>query len=339
VLVIALLAMLVVGNLHRGYVAALEQGLADGAKKIGLGEKDVVDRPTLDIDRVRDALSTKAESLGLRPRDRGRASTALADAGKMAESAAALVSGDERRARSALTNWNEESWPLASFAILLLRDKRLFADARNALLVVSKIITGQLIDALLDPEMDLVVRRRLPRIVAEAGTRSAMNGLLDGLTDERFDVRYACSRALFALTEAQPELKVPRDRVIDTVLSESKHESSTLSKGDEFLASDEDLASKTLVDVMMHERVAYNVEHLFMLLALILDREPLRLCLRALHDKDPRHRGTALEYLQNVLPVEARDAIWPLIGDANAPLPAPRPAREILSELAAPTPP
>ena len=334
VLAMAMLTTLVIRNLHRGYVAALEQGLVDGAKKFKT--TDPPQRLTVDDERVHAALAHKAESLGLRPRDNGRATIALQNKAIFASAAAALLSGDEARTREALKNWNAEQWPLAPFAIVLLRDKSLFADARAALLTMPKIITGQLIDALIDPEMDLVVRRRIPRILAEAGTQLAANGLLFAITDEKFEVRFACSRALFSLTEAHSDLSVPRERVIEAVLAEAKREPADRSRAEQQRDSDEDLASKTLVDVMLQERVAYNIEHIFMMLALVLDREPLRLCLRALHQEDPRHRGTALEYLQTVLPDEVRDAVWPLIGDAKDPLPAPRPARELLSELAVP---
>jgi len=335
VLAMALLTTLVVRNLHRGYVAALEQGLIDGAKKVD-AIKDAGQRLPVDEERVHEVLLRKAESLGLRPHDRGRASGALDNRSILAAAAAALWSGDESQARRALKNWNAQMWPLVPSAIVLLRDKSLFADARAALLSMPEILTGQLIDALIDPEMDLVVRRRIPRILAESGMQSAANGLLAGITDDKFDVRYACSRALFALTESHPDLLVPRDRVIEAVLTETRREPAERLRAEEFRDSDEDLASRTLVDVMLRERIAYNIEHLFMILALISEREPLRLCLRALHQEDPRRRGTALEYLQTVLPEEVRDAVWPLIGAVNEPLPAPRPAQDVLSELAMP---
>jgi hypothetical protein len=64
-----------------------------------------------------------------------------------------------------------------------------------------------------------------------------------------------------------------------------------------------------------------------------LEREPLRMAFRALYHEDTKYRGTALEYLDTVLPREVHDALWPLLGETG-PLPARRAAQEILAELA-----
>jgi hypothetical protein len=126
---------------------------------------------------------------------------------------------------------------------------------------------------------------------------------------------------------------LPEAAVVAAVLHEAKAQPAPRQE-DDTEATDDDLPTRTLVDVIVRERVARNLEHMFTLLALVLEREPLRLCLRALHHKDVRHRGTALEYLQTVLPSDVREALWPLLGDVATPLPALRPAGEILKELA-----
>ena len=47
--------------------------------------------------------------------------------------------------------------------------------------------------------------------------------------------------------------------------------------------------------------------------------EPLRIAFRGLHTNDPDLRGTALEYLEGVLPPAIRERLWPFLED-------PRPA-------------
>ena len=69
------------------------------------------------------------------------------------------------------------------------------------------------------------------------------------------------------------------------------------------------------------------------MLCLFLEREPLRMAFRALHHDDRRYRGTALEYMETVLPSELRDAVWPLLGE-TAPLATARSAQDILADLA-----
>jgi hypothetical protein len=80
--------------------------------------------------------------------------------------------------------------------------------------------------------------------------------------------------------------------------------------------------------------------HVFLLLGLMLDAEPLKLALGALKSEDPNLRGTSYEYLENVLPPSLRGALWPhLEAWAKASPPAPesskprRAAKEIAKAL------
>jgi hypothetical protein len=59
--------------------------------------------------------------------------------------------------------------------------------------------------------------------------------------------------------------------------------------------------------------------HVFTPLALVLPTEPLRIAFRGWHTDDPALRGTALEYLENVLPHQIRDRLWPKRRAATAP--------------------
>jgi hypothetical protein len=49
--------------------------------------------------------------------------------------------------------------------------------------------------------------------------------------------------------------------------------------------------------------------------------------------QDPALRGTALEYLENVLPEAVRTALWPQLGVRARPARAARPARQLVEEL------
>jgi hypothetical protein len=44
-----------------------------------------------------------------------------------------------------------------------------------------------------------------------------------------------------------------------------------------------------------------------------MPREPLRIAYRSLGSADRRLRGTALEYLEGVLPRHIRERLWPLL--------------------------
>jgi hypothetical protein len=81
------------------------------------------------------------------------------------------------------------------------------------------------------------------------------------------------------------------------------------------------------VDAFLRDRAGRSLEHAFTLLALVLPREPLRIAFRGLMADDRILRGTALEYLDVVLPPGIREALWPHLDPGAAP--APRgPARD-----------
>jgi hypothetical protein len=54
-------------------------------------------------------------------------------------------------------------------------------------------------------------------------------------------------------------------------------------------------------------------------LGLALPAEPLRIALHAVQTDDPELRGTALEYLESILPPEVRAQLWPFLeGESHA---------------------
>ncbi|MDP9000052.1 MAG: hypothetical protein M3O46_08075 [Myxococcota bacterium] len=321
--------------LHTGYVGALEKGLREGAKKL--------DQPLLDDHRpsiaseegqVRDELIERVEAL--RPEKSSkpdRVAEALRSPEPLLSRARDLLSSNDKRTQSALEGWTDASIPLASFAVLFLAHKTLHREAQNALRTIALRVTGQLVDALLDPEMDFVVRRRIPRVLASCPTQRAVDGLVLGISDERFEVRYECGRALLKLTEANSEVVISREKVFEAILREAEKWSPDAATAGEF---DEDVGGESLAyvsDFLAKDRLNRSVEHVFTILSVLLEREPLRMAFRALHQEDQRHRGTALEYLQTVLPSELRAAVWPMLGE-QGPLPEPRPTQQILDDLA-----
>jgi HEAT repeat protein len=182
---------------------------------------------------------------------------------------------------------------------------------------------------MIDPEMDFVVRRRIPPILAANPSQRAADGLFEALADPRFEVRYAAGRALMRMLETRPNLTLPREAIIATIMAEIAREQTYVDKlGDDELEGD----ALAPLDVVTRDRVTRGLEHLFNELAILLGSEAVRICFRALHQEDERARGTALEYLQTVLPSELRDALWPLLGEDLA-VRSVRPAAEVLSDL------
>jgi HEAT repeat protein len=192
--------------------------------------------------------------------------------------------------------------------------------------------TGQLVDALCDERSEFDVRRRIPRILSECPTRGAADGLIRGIADERFEVRYACARALLRITARDPGIVIAPEKVTamvkrEVALGKDVWESQPAPELDE-----DENDPPALIDRLLRDRIDRSLEHVFTLLALMLDRQSLHIAFKALHDSDQRLRGTALEYLETVLPDEVRDAVWPFLGEER-PMRPPRSPVEILADL------
>ncbi|MBA3503201.1 MAG: hypothetical protein M4D80_13965 [Myxococcota bacterium] len=340
--VLAVLSLPVVHKLHAGYVTALEHGLRDGATKLALPSLEGTSKEQSLEDRERDALIERVELLRprhdtpevgavVRPEGAGPAWTSLHHPQALLDGRKLLGADVDAIARELQAMHLETTSLVTGYLIVLLAHSQLHAHALEALCRAAPVATGQLIDALLDPAMDFVVRRRIPSALASCASQRAADGLLLGLADERFEVRYACGRALAKISDANPGVLISREKIVQAILIEVDREAPV---APEFEADPNDIeeASAHVDDVLARDRTDRTLEHVFTVLGLHLEREPMRMAYRALRHPDVRHRGTALEYLQTIMPKDLRDAVWPLVG-ALAPLPAARSAREILADL------
>ncbi len=244
-----------------------------------------------------------------------------------------LRSGNAKRIRTYLRTSRPIDPHLAAHVVPLLAWDEVSLSAGRALAEIAPAITGQLIDRLLDAKEEFAIRRRIPRLLTGSPHEHAVQGLLTALRDKRFEVRFQSGRALVRMKEKQPEVKIERRRVFDIVIAEAKvdrrvWESQRLL--DKPSDNDED---SPIVDKVLRERTNRSMEHVFTILSLVLPREPLRIAFRGLYTSDRNLRGTALEYLESVLPDDVRRILWPFLeGDAPKD-PAERSRDEIMKDL------
>jgi phage gp36-like protein len=326
----AFVTLPVVRKLHAGYVEALEARLRDGAHKYQTNSFDAAPLSMMNMaDSVREGWNSSP--------DLSRASLVssldvgwVGEPDPMVRLGSDLLSNDTETARAALARLDISKRMFAGHAIMLLGNRTLRRDARTALEKLAPDITGQLVDALAARDLDTNIRRMIPLILVVAPTHRAMAGLLDALNDEHFEVRYAAGRSLLRMTETHPELLMPRERVIELILQDAER-----AEHDHAAVEDEALLDEATarLDALLSHRVTRRWEHLFTLLALLVEREAIRLCFRALHQEDDRYRGTALEYLETVLPPNVREAIWPLLEPEHRPEKKPREPTLILADL------
>lgn len=346
---LSILGAFVALRLHRGYVAALESSLVNRAIE-------------LDSDAVRDATTRYTvagtlaglERAGLaemypslmqetgapRTETRGKSDadvvqqTIVQPSGfdRVMTSIHELRSRNAVRIKRVLSSNDVLSPAAAAHVIPLLAWSAVATDAEGALTRAGDRITGQLVDALLHEEEDVIVRRRLPRILASVGSERAAEGLLAGLGVRRFEVRVQCGRALLKMREANGTLAIEPPRVYRAVLREVAVDKGVwesqrlLDRGEE---RDEDI----FIDDLLRERAGRSMEHVFTMLSLVLPKEPLKIAFRGLHTDDAVLRGTALEYLESVLPEPIRDGLWPFLEGEKSMIGHRRSREELLGEL------
>jgi ATP/ADP translocase len=168
-----------------------------------------------------------------------------------------------------------------------------------------------------DEHADFVIRRRIPRVLAEHEHPKADEALLAALSAARFEVRYRSGVALVR-RRASGKATAPGDwqstvwDAIDAEVSRERPvwELQKLLDGDEAGVDD-------FVGQRVGVRGELSLEHTFRLLSLVLDPEPVRTAFHGVILDDDALKGISLEYLEQVLPPEILKKLWPFIGDIS----------------------
>lgn len=190
---------------------------------------------------------------------------------------------------------------LLGHAIGLLGDDSVVQETLRALRPAASRSAGQLVDALLDPMLNARARRRLPIVLAASDSPMAAWGLVAALRDPDWAVRYRCARALEQIRRRDGGVPMDASGLHAAVEAE--------------LRGLEGAGGAGARDA---PEPARRLEMMFLLLGALRDPETVERCWRALQGDDRHQRGTALEYLENRLPVEIWDRLRPHLDLARA---------------------
>ncbi len=328
-------AIVAASRLNHWYVRTLEKSLVKRAGVVDLAEGE-----DESMRRLLVSLRRRNAGRALRAVDTD-ASTALTQAATRAGDTAAsmardpelrdilaLRSRDEARIIELLSREEGMSATLLPHVIPLLAVDPLADYALFALRKVSEEHVGALADVLLDPGQDYALRRRLPRVFSVGVSQRAADVLLLALDDSRFDVRFQSARSLASIRDKNPRITIAGERIYEVVLRELTvgrpvWESHRLLDG--FVAA-------SPLDEFVRDRAGQSLAHVFTLLSLVLPREPLQIAFRSLQSGDRHFRGTALEYLEGVLPPAVRHRLWPFLVRPRGKRPARR-HEDIIADL------
>ncbi len=286
-------------RLDRGYVQALEQSLMHRAVDLDMDEVQDTTTRTVLLSGTGALRAVPAPDRAAEPAHPPLPLEPLLR--KLAD----LRSGKPELVRAVLVSMDHLDPLLTQQVVMLLGWDETARLARAVLIKSAARACGQLVDNLLDQTQDFAVRRRLPAVLAHTEDQRAVNGLLLGLGDPRFEVRFQCGRALATITQRHPGLKIAREAVFEVVARELSV-SRSVWNGHRLLDTRDASEQTQFLDEVLRERADASLEHVFTLLGLVLPRDPLKVVFRALHTDDRSLRGLAFEYLDTVLPENVR---------------------------------
>lgn len=301
---ISLVAAYIASRLDKVYTSVIEKRLVDHA--IVLDMDSIQDSTTMSAVLRTIAVHQKLEP-DLAKHHRAEA-TAVPDPEPLddpiLQRVQVLRSGNPRQISGLLEQSERLDLAEVPLVVRLLAWDEVAQKAVDALIRQGPRITGVLIDHLADAEQDFAIRRRIPRVLARFGSERAFQGLLVGLKDLRFEVRFQSARALDYMVRKNPSLPVNQDMILRAVSFELNLAPVATAARNLLDRPDGD-AELAFLDTEVGERSDKRMELLFSLLATVLPREPLQVAFRAFHSGDRYLRGLALEYMEYMLPSDA----------------------------------
>jgi hypothetical protein len=278
-------------RLEGSYSAALETSLRKQA--VSLAPEPMLDDFAASMIQMQQLEELEAEA---------EANPAVSGPEEALRQLADLCSEEEARISRALAR-NANPHPLVIEQLIhFLGDDRYAFFAMDHLRRVAPARAGQLADALLDPGQPFGVRKRIPIVLLYAGSQRAFDQLEIALSDPEFLIRFRCAHAMSQLRADHPELYLNAERIWQVL--------------EEELRVGLDVWEQRRLEGEETERPGgASLEYLFVLLGLVLPREPVLMAFRALQTEDRHLRGTALEYLQTVMPAPTWKSLEELIGE------------------------
>jgi len=319
------LALIVARRLNRGYIHTLERSLVNRAVELDLSDiEDITTRTAM----LKTLNLTRTSSVALHDTT---ADTAMPVNDAEVQSILALRSRNRSQVVRVLRDEDGLAAALVPHVIPLLAWDAVAEEAVRALRKVAEERLGALTDALIDPNQPFAVRRRLARVFSICVSQRAVDALLMAMDDTRFEVRFQCGRSLSAILAKNQLVRIDRERIFDVVRTEVTVSRPVWQSHRLLDAMADDKAS--FVDDFIKDRASQSLAHVFVLLSLVLPAMPLQIAYRGLHTTDPALRGTALEYLEGVLPTDIRNRLWPFLGTSEPINVGARGREEILADL------
>ena len=201
-----------------------------------------------------------------------------------------LVGSDVRALQSVLARPDLDA-RLAAFVVPHLGRDELVKAAVSSLRAMGHGALGVLAEAMHSSSLPAVVRRRVPHVLRSGRGDRVVRTLFWALSADAIEVRYRAALALAEVTRDDKDLLPDRQQVFALVL----------------------------IEVARGPLDRPTIDHVFALLALGLNRGSVELARQGVLSEDRKLRGTALEYLESLLPEAVRTPLVSALAELAGP--------------------
>jgi len=199
-----------------------------------------------------------------------------------------------------------------------LADKSLRGEARQALLKFGDDVIPELALRLSDPAEKPAVRLRIPKTLALTGKQQAADTLIQHLHQLDDHLDYAILKALNSMRVISPGVVV-NERLVRACIGKEREEYDRLRAVQTRLEADEvEHPVFTLLMQAIAERLKHRLERIFRLLGLIYSPHDIYSVYYDCQIK-PALRPAAIEFLDNLLDLQLKETVMPLLEEAFEP--------------------
>jgi HEAT repeat protein len=224
---------------------------------------------------------------------------------------ALLLDDDLEVARHAVTAVGAlEKRALVPHVLERLGDPLVVPDAMDALAQFGDSLTATLARYLSDLRVSRAVRREIPELLLRIGSEDAHRALLENLADRDAHIRFRIITALNKFAQAYPARRFDR-KPVETVLTA---EILGLYRSHQVLgALQRHDAAPDAVTHALRDAIRHELERIFRLLKVLHPGADMHSAYVGLQSDNPVVHDNALEFVENVLSLELRQLLVPLL--------------------------
>jgi ATP:ADP antiporter, AAA family len=192
------------------------------------------------------------------------------------------------------------------------------AAAMESLVAYGSRITGVLGDFLIDENVPVAVRRRIPRVLQRVAGQRSVDVLLRALNQlHDVGVRAAGLKALIRLRETAPNLEFGESFVTGQILAEARRYFELYAALDPFRKHAYPHSATGLLVRTIEDRLKQTIERLFHLLGLRYPLGEMQAAYMAVQMGRKEQYQAALEFLDNVLERPLKHVLVPLLDEPD----------------------